>query len=439
MKHLSTALLGGAAVVALMAASGPARAFDKVDWSWNLGINETINKLITIDVTFDPTGVVNVEIPQVFIGNSESTATTSDVHNNPQYSVTPLVSTWEGTGTTDGSLGVYGKVGDHGEAHGTTYGSLDVSGTAQGFVDIDQGNWTSGCDVVGTCTGPGTQDDRIGLIGIAGQPAGNSLTENGVSGSYGSEDPLTVDGTTSGQLGVKTRLDDPYVHGGTYGDLGVTVSGTITTYQIQPLDALKELPLLKNSATALDNNMSVDSTKMIEAHTGQFAFNSDQNANIDPTRLTYQAASALADWYVNQQADPNHNTNQDLLVGLTGAAITGVIAPSIVSANASVSDVSNVQVDNSATALANNASFTLNGDTNGDAVMLGDVSQFAYANVTSNATLNCAYVDNYTNLGKLSGPLFSNVATSIGNNLSIKVSGPAAVSVPPVSGGGGTQ
>src|SRR3546814_17191965 len=81
MRLNKTALLGGAALVAVMAAS-PASAFNKVEWQWDLDFYENIYKTITIEVEFDPTGVALLQFGQIQIGDVPAVALMYDVHNN---------------------------------------------------------------------------------------------------------------------------------------------------------------------------------------------------------------------------------------------------------------------------------------------------------------------------------------------------------------------
>jgi hypothetical protein len=86
MKRLITALLGAASMSVM--AGGSAMAFDDVDWDWNLKVREHVDIHADIDVCVDPTGLVQVEKLQIFIGNVNAESTVHDVHNyeyNPGY------------------------------------------------------------------------------------------------------------------------------------------------------------------------------------------------------------------------------------------------------------------------------------------------------------------------------------------------------------------
>lgn len=379
-------LYGGVSMLALTATAGTASAFDRVDWSWDAEVVDRINKRITIDVAFDPSGMVHVEIPQIHIGDSTATAITHDVWNKPGASYEERTFDFTATGQTDPE------------------DSLDVSGTAEGFVDIDN---TPNSNLPG-------QQSINGLIGIAGTPGGSSQSDGGVGlvdGSLGDEPAgLTVDGETSGSLGV-------------------TVSGSITVPVVVPLDAVDELPKLENIATALANNLSIESDRMVEAHAGQFAFGDGGLGGFLglPGGPGVESASLGG-------GGLGGNTHLALAELLTLGAVLGLIEPAEVNAYAETHHVRNVQVENAATAIANNMSIDLEAATAGDGVLIGDLTQFAYADVSAEAYLGNAKVRNYSNLGNISGPLFANTATSIGNNMSIKVKSPS-VNLP----GGGNE
>lgn len=385
-------LMGGVAAIALTAA-GTANAFDKVDWEWNATVTDRITKRIQIDVQFDPTGMVHVEIPQFFLGDVTSTAIMQDVHNIPHVSHEDR--TFDFTAT--------GQVNDP-SVSGRTRGSLDVSGTAEGFIDIDEND-----------NSPNTSVD---LVGIAGQPAGTSNTEGGVSGATGGEDPLTVAGETSGRLGVVGQLNDP----------SVTVSGSITVPVVVPLNAIRELPKMENFATSIANNASVNTDTMVEAHSGQFVYG-------DGAGESSGGVGAVGAIYGHLEHE-GVNTHQSTTTALNAAVLLGLIEPANIEATAVARNISNAQVENGATAIANNMNFNIDAQARGDAVLIGDLTQFAYADVSSTARMRNVSVSNYSNLGRLDGALFSNVATSIGNNLSITVKGPALNGTPNVPGGG---
>jgi Na+/H+ antiporter NhaD/arsenite permease-like protein len=94
-------------------------------------------------------------------------------------------------------------------------------------------------------------------------------------------------------------------------------------------------------------------------------------------------------------------------------------------ATSTVDGILNATVDSSATAVANN--LTVSMGPNG--LLIGDVTQFAYADVTARSKVTDVTLNNYTGLGSLTRPIVSSVATAVGNNASISVKAPV-VSAP---------
>lgn len=191
-----------------------------------------------------------------------------------------------------------------------------------------------------------------------------------------------------------------------------------------PLDALVELPEVVSAATAVANNTSITSDAAVQLHEGQFAFG--DGAVDDLGDVLAVGASALLG--VNL-AENGVNSN---LVGagvLGTLAILGGLEKANISAASSVSNVLNATVDSSATAVANN--LTVNVEAPGDdRLVIGDVVQFAYADVSATSNVSAVTIGNYSNLGVLDRPIVSSVATAVGNNKSITVSAPT-VSVNP--------
>jgi hypothetical protein len=123
-----------------------------------------------------------------------------------------------------------------------------------------------------------------------------------------------------------------------------------------------------------------------------------------------------------------------------------------ITADATVNYVTNVSVDNSATAVANNISVDLASDVDGGTrcnsgcddrlsnhVVIADITQFALANVTATATTKNVTATGYDHMRELTTatlrtrddnpdtlvhvptPWISNTATAVGNNVSITV------------------
>ena len=194
-----------------------------------------------------------------------------------------------------------------------------------------------------------------------------------------------------------------------------TVTATIDLGEVevpptQSFDALTELPSIVSAATAVANNTSITSDTSLELHEGQFAFNTS-------------GEGSGGDYIVLD------NSNLTAAATLGVYALTGNIESANVKATSTVSDILNASVDSSATAVVNNMSVSLAPATPSDSLVIADIVQFAFADVTAKSTVKDVSLNSYTGLGSLAGPVISSVATAVGNNKSITVTAPV-VAVP---------
>ena len=360
-KHLRSMLMLGVAAGAMATFSSAAFAFDTVNWKWDQKISDDIDRTTTITSDFDPTGIVDIEKLQVFVGDVTATSTVSGVHNNPVFAGNGTVSftvDWSGTEDDNPNPSVFGT-GILGGPQATLSGDLSGSGDISGTVD-------EGTDAVG----------------------------------------LTA----------------------TFNDIPVEVG------EIVPLDAETELPSVVSAATAVANNQSISSDVSVSLHDAQFAFggfgggeivglNNNNNNDHDNDH-----GNDHGDDHGNDHGDSGGNSNLSLAMELLSAAADGNIIPANVTATSDVSDILNASVDSSATAVANNLNVDLAARTDGDSVLLGDITQVAFADVSASSTVNNVSVSNYSNLAAIN-PLVNSTATAVGNNVSIKV-GPAVVVTP---------
>jgi hypothetical protein len=198
-----------------------------------------------------------------------------------------------------------------------------------------------------------------------------------------------------------------------------TVTATVDlgelTVEVDPtgsFDALTELPEVVSAATAVANNSNITSDVAIEMHEGQFVFNIAD----DPEGLgTAGGATDLG------------NSNLEIALALGLAAGAGIIDPAQITAVSWVDNIVNATVDSSATAVANNKSITIESPNLENHLLMADIVQFAYADVTAASTVTNVSVSNYTGLGLLDRPLVNSAATAVGNNLSISVGVPPPV------------
>lgn len=350
-KHLKSMLMLGVAAGAMATFSTAAFAFDKVDWKWDQDITDTITRATTITSDFDPSGIVDIEKLQLFVGDVTATSTVSNVHNNPVFA-----------------------------SNGTVSFTVDWSGTED--------------------DGP---DPSVFGTGVLGGP--QATLSGGLSGS----------GDISGTIDEGT---DAIALTATFNDIPVEVG------EIVPLDAETELPSVVSAATAVGNNQSISSDVSVSLHDGQFILGSIDDDHFGDNHGDNRGDDRHGD----DHGDSGGNSNLSLAMELLSSAAGGNITPANITATSDVSDILNASVDSSATAVANNLNVDLAARTNGDSVMLGDITQVAFATVSATSTVDNVSVNNYSNLAAIN-PLVNSAATAVGNNVSIKV-GPA---VPPVT------
>lgn len=257
------------------------------------------------------------------------------------------------------------------------------------------------------------------------------------------EFPETI-GVGDGSSGLTAVLTPPSTYD--EGDQGfsfqVNVTGEVDVPPTEGMLDAVDLPKIDNAATAVANNQSITADVPIYLHDGQFAaggFNTGcGNGEVGvasygscPDALGFLIGAYGVTVLDGQLDGINEHTS---IAGLmTVAAATGYIQPATVEANASVSDVLNAYVDNSATAVTNNASFTVESTNLDNHIVVADVTQWGYANVSANARVSQVALNDYTGFGEagLGGgigdvtPIVSNSATAVGNNLSIKVGVPS--------------
>jgi hypothetical protein len=242
-----------------------------------------------------------------------------------------------------------------------------------------------------TISWAGTQDDgpnpSVFGTGVLGGP----------QASLGGD--LSGSGDLSGTLDEGT---DAMQLSATFNDIPVTVPSS------QTFDALTELPQVASAATAVGNNQSITSDVGTQVHDAQILFGGFSDS-VEGTP---------------SMPDPgNTGLSAALAVALGGAY--GIITPSNITAESDVSHILNASVDSNATAVGNNANIEVDAATPADAMLIGDFTQVAYANVNATSTVDCVNLNDYTNLGSLGHPIVNSVATAVGNNLNIKVTAPA--------------
>jgi hypothetical protein len=208
---------------------------------------------------------------------------------------------------------------------------------------------------------------------------------------------------------------------------------TTTNHPPPPRDdhkiSAKDLPKVENAAIAIANNQSIESDVPLFLHDGQFA------AGDLGSRFCTKYPEECADLLGGIDAN---NFHTEVAGVLTLAAIAGIIGKAEIKAEAKVESITNAFVDNSATAIANNASYTLESDDgryDDNHIMIADLTQWSYADVTAKAETKDVDIKGYDDFSEAcftntcdgedgTTPIVQNVATAIGNNLNIKVGVP---------------
>jgi hypothetical protein len=325
---------------------------------------------------------------QISIGDIKATSEVKHVYNDVGMTYGEAVPVdFTATGQTSGQLGVYcytkGSLGVEGSASG----EIDVAGYAKD--DCWWGHRGKKCDY-----------DPVKADGYAN---------------------LDVDGYTTGHLGVK---------GKTYGKLDVEVAGTVYLPVIVP-NTIDDLALVTSAATAVANIATVQSNSAAFVHDGQFAFDVGHGYGKDPRPVPAVGLESVASngdyngkhW----NYDPEDNTHLQLAeIGIIAAGL-GLIQSADIKATSTVYDILNAQVDSNATAIANMHSIDVDAELATDVMVVADIVQFSYADVTATSKVSGITADHFEGLGGLEGGLVSSVATAVGNisNINVTVGGAA--------------
>lgn len=243
--------------------------------------------------------------------------------------------------------------------------------------------------------------------GGGGGPIEVELGTIDLEAQYGLGGNFLPGGTATGDVVngtvVSGAVDETDIPPNANGTVTATIDlGTITVdpAEFEPLDAVAELPEVVSTATAVGNNMNIESTGSTQLHLGQLLF------------------SLCGGCEEGEPTPEIANLDGDLLSNLTPAEITAI---------STVYDILNASVDSSATAVGNNISVNLDPATPDDNALVADIKQISLANVSATSQVYGVSVNNYTNLGafrvggELDRPLINSAATAVGNNLSIRV------------------
>ncbi|MCB9978523.1 MAG: hypothetical protein H6862_02800 [Rhodospirillales bacterium] len=290
--------------------------------------------------------------------------------------------------------------------------NIQLNNTPSGMIELEKtqvhiGDATAVSNVSGVYNDPpaGTDggivniDDTLTFVTKYSDEAQNVQPVEPVDGESG-----TLQGTI---------LNGSVLEGTNDLELTIGVSGTVPFVGGEAIDAV-DLPEVVSSATAVGNNQSIASDVSVDLHDGQFLYGG-YNGSIPPGAGAREIAAY----------DPeNRNFHDDLMLAIAYAGAIGAVQPAQIGASSTVSDIHNASVDSDATAVGNNLNVDLSASTPADALLIGDVTQLAYADVGASSIVEGVGVSNYANMAALDRPLVNSSATAIGNNASFKISAP---------------
>lgn len=311
MKHsLKAGLLASASLAAItLMVSGPARAFDDVDWRWDLKVHEHVSVNVDVDINIDPTGLVLVEAQQINIGDVKAKSIISGVYNNQPSS----------GGTVDlGSTDIQFHYGLGGALIEDGFKSPNV--TAGNVNETDQqpninGTVTATVDL-GTVEVPATAalnaEANLPSVISAATAVGNNLSVTSEVGTQLHVGQFAFgDGNSSPsvQFGGGGYHGGGNHHGGGSNNSNLTLADTLTDLvmggdlvkaNIKATSKVSDIlnATVDSSATAVGNNLSVSvepvsaANAMVMADITQFSF-ADVKAKSKVTDVTINNYSGL--------------------------------------------------------------------------------------------------------------------------------------------------
>jgi hypothetical protein len=330
-----------------------------VDWEWHKNIQEDWDIDVTIDIDLVPTGIVQIEKLQMHFGDVNSFAKVFGIDNNPP-----------------------------------------AEGDENGLIQIEE--YFSGSLAYNDPDAAGTE----GAINPIASGLFNDI--NGPNQLFVELDPTAPNNGNVNEQGNNV-------------DFRIKVSGEIEVAALgDPIDGAA-LPEVVNAATSVANNQQIVSTSALMLHDAQIAagdINPINGEQGDPDEIAFLIAAYGLTLVDDELEGLNEHTDLAVLT-ILGAA-TGFVEPADIDADAWAFFITNATVDNSATAVGNNASYEINTDNAANATMIADLTQLLIGDVNAVALAGGIEVTNY-DLTDLDRPLVENIATAVGNNLNIKV------------------
>ena len=216
-----------------------------------------------------------------------------------------------------------------------------------------------------------------------------------------------------------------------------------TTPRIHTMEGEKFQSYLRDEgldATAVGNNQSITSDVPVFLHDGQFV------AEVKDRYRDHYSSDSLArsmpsggGGHCYRDCGPDGNLHTDIAGLFLLGAVAGIFEEAEITAKSTVTDVKNVSVDNSSTAVANNLSVNLASDNPANHVVIADITQFAIANVKAETSTTYVSATGYDHMRQLTTATLSptdgdptrviqvptrwvsSTATAVGNNASITV------------------
>ena len=273
-KSLLASVAAGA--ISVLAAS-PAAAFDEMNWSWDLSVEEQVIKDIYIlPEAFLPTGMVLVQDLQVFIGSLESTSTVKDITN-----VQP---TEGGVGGEDDTIEFEFTYDNSGDPHGL---DQDLSQNVLDVAVLEGSN-----NVSGTLSLDGVQLDASAslnalkelpeVISAATSVANNTSIESAVMVEL-DEGQFVFDVTGDRSSPVQNPNADLSANADVAYAQNLALNailGDLSASQITATSTVKDIvnASVNSTATAVGNNLSIEvnaasaGDQIVMADAVQFAF-----------------------------------------------------------------------------------------------------------------------------------------------------------------------
>ncbi len=305
----------------------------------------------------------------------------------------------------------------------TPTGMVEVEKIQMNIGDVNASSVVSGIDNNPPGIGEGgtvTVNETITVTSNFDKPVGvgNSVGNSGGGVNDDGDSPLTstyLGGTLSEQANGFTVIND------------LAMTGEFELEDLEGVNDAIDLPKIESTATAVANNQSIDSSVSVQLHDAQYNWGGFGDIAGSDSQIGLQDQGQL----LSSSFGATGNTHTNILLSAALSGALGIIEPGSVTATSSVSEIQNASIDSDATAVANNLSIDLDATTQDDAFMIADLTQFNYADVSADSSVNGISIDNYANLGGAGfGPgsdqiaLVSSAATAVGNNVSISVSSP---------------